>query len=62
MTVRKKSKTIPVKSIGRDEKLQELRLAIQEGIDSGVIKRSFSEILKEVEERLQPELNKGENA
>ncbi|MFN3998979.1 hypothetical protein [Algoriphagus sp.] len=61
MTVRKKSESIPEETLGRNKELQELRLAIQEGIDSGVGKRTISEIAKGVEGRLKSELIKGEN-
>lgn len=36
----------------RKAKLQDLKVAIREGIDSGVSNRSVSEIMKGVEERL----------
>lgn len=36
----------------RKAKLQDLKIAIREGIDSGVSNRSVSEIMKGVEERL----------
>ena len=37
----------------RKAKLQELRVAIQEGIDSGISHRSISEIIKNVEAQLK---------
>jgi antitoxin ParD1/3/4 len=37
----------------RKAKLQELRSAIKEGVDSGVSNRSFAEIMKNVENQLE---------
>lgn len=37
----------------RKGKLQELKVAIQEGIDSGISSKTFSEILREVEVKLK---------
>lgn len=36
----------------RNSKLQELKAAIQEGVDSGISQRSVLEIMKKVEERI----------
>lgn len=37
----------------RKGKLQELKVAIQEGIDSGISSKTFSEILREVEVKMK---------
>lgn len=37
----------------RKGKLQELKVAIKEGIDSGISSKTFSEILKEVEVKMK---------